>query len=57
MKILLRLFALALSGATLAQLAASPALAWEHWGGDAGGTRFSPHAGDHRRINVPVRTG
>ena len=22
-------------------LAAAPALAWDHWGGDAGGTRFS----------------
>src|SRR5258708_26638410 len=22
----------------------APALAWEHWGGDPGGTRFSPHA-------------
>jgi quinoprotein glucose dehydrogenase len=21
---------------------ATPALAWEHWGGDAGGLRFSP---------------
>lgn len=25
-------------------LAASPALGWEHWGGDRGGTRFSPLA-------------
>jgi quinoprotein glucose dehydrogenase len=23
-------------------LAAAPALGWEHWGGDRGGTRFSP---------------
>src|SRR5450631_1695030 len=23
-------------------LAAAPALAWEHWGGDRGGMRFSP---------------
>ncbi|WP_398476586.1 pyrroloquinoline quinone-dependent dehydrogenase [Tardiphaga sp.] len=28
--------------AALAALCAVPALAWEHWGGDAGGTRFSP---------------
>lgn len=38
MKILLRLSAVALLAA------AAPALAWEHWGGDSGGTRFSPHA-------------
>jgi quinoprotein glucose dehydrogenase len=25
-------------------LVAAPALAWEHWGGDRGGTRFSPLA-------------
>src|SRR5512143_3751558 len=25
-------------------LAAPPALGWEHWGGDRGGTRFSPLA-------------
>jgi quinoprotein glucose dehydrogenase len=25
-------------------VASAPALAWEHWGGDAGGTRFSPLA-------------
>src|SRR6266436_8891587 len=25
-------------------LAAAPALGWEHWGGDRGGTRFSPLA-------------
>jgi quinoprotein glucose dehydrogenase len=25
-------------------LVTAPALAWEHWGGDRGGTRFSPHA-------------
>jgi quinoprotein glucose dehydrogenase len=24
--------------------AAAPALGWEHWGGDPGGTRFSPLA-------------
>jgi quinoprotein glucose dehydrogenase len=29
---------------TLALLAAAPALGWEHWGGDRGGTRFSPLA-------------
>ena len=23
-------------------LAATPAFAWEHWGGDRGGSRFSP---------------
>ena len=23
---------------------AAPAFAWEHWGGDGGGTRFSPLA-------------
>ena len=28
----------------IAILAVTPALAWEHWGGDAGGTRFSPLA-------------
>jgi quinoprotein glucose dehydrogenase len=28
----------------LACFTAAPALAWEHWGGDRGGTRFSPHA-------------
>jgi quinoprotein glucose dehydrogenase len=28
----------------LACFAAAPALAWEHWGGDRGGTRFSPLA-------------
>jgi quinoprotein glucose dehydrogenase len=28
----------------LASFAASPALAWEYWGGDRGGTRFSPLA-------------
>jgi len=32
---------LALVGLLLACIAAQPALAWEHWGGDAGGTRFS----------------
>src|SRR5882757_7331439 len=37
MRHLLRLFAGLL-------LCVSPALAWEHWGGDAGGTRFSPLA-------------
>ena len=26
----------------LAVFAAAPALAWEHWGGDRGGMRFSP---------------
>jgi len=26
------------------QLVAAPALSWQHWGGDAGGTRFSPLA-------------
>jgi quinoprotein glucose dehydrogenase len=35
MRHLLRLFAVLL-------LCVSPALAWEHWGGDRGGTRFSP---------------
>jgi quinoprotein glucose dehydrogenase len=25
-------------------LAAAPAFGWEHWGGDRGGTRFSPLA-------------
>jgi len=35
MRDLLRLFATLL-------LCVSPALAWEHWGGDRGGTRFSP---------------
>jgi quinoprotein glucose dehydrogenase len=28
----------------VALFAAVPALAWEHWGGDRGGTRFSPLA-------------
>jgi quinoprotein glucose dehydrogenase len=28
----------------LAFVVAAPALAWEHWGGDSGGTRFSPQA-------------
>jgi quinoprotein glucose dehydrogenase len=37
MKTLFRLLAFALFVAT-------PALAWEHWGGDGGGMRFSPHA-------------
>jgi quinoprotein glucose dehydrogenase len=32
---------LALVGLLLACMAARPVLAWEHWGGDAGGTRFS----------------
>jgi len=32
---------LALVGLLLACIAAQPALAWEYWGGDAGGTRFS----------------
>ena len=32
---------LVLTGLMLACLAAQPVLAWEHWGGDAGGTRFS----------------
>ena len=32
---------LVLTGLMLACLAAQPLLAWEHWGGDAGGTRFS----------------
>jgi quinoprotein glucose dehydrogenase len=35
MRLLLRLCAVLL-------LAATPALAWEHWGGDRGGSRFSP---------------
>ena len=35
MRSLIRLFALVV-------LLASPALAWEHWGGDLGGMRFSP---------------
>ncbi len=35
MRHLFRLFAVLL-------LCVSPALAWEHWGGDRGGTRFSP---------------
>src|ERR1700675_4982514 len=35
MRHLLRLFAVLL-------LCVSPALAWEHWGGDRGGMRFSP---------------
>jgi quinoprotein glucose dehydrogenase len=26
----------------IAKLAVAPALAWEHWGGDPGGMRFSP---------------
>lgn len=30
--------------AALLLLVAPPALGWEHWGGDAGGTRFSPLA-------------
>ncbi len=29
---------------TVGLLSAAPALAWEHWGGDRGGTRFSPLA-------------
>src|ERR1700761_8066941 len=37
MRSLVRLFA-------LVALLASPALAWEHWGGDRGGMRFSPLA-------------
>src|SRR6516162_2541035 len=32
---------LALVSLLLACIAAQPLLAWEHWGGDAGGTRFS----------------
>jgi quinoprotein glucose dehydrogenase len=36
-----RLPLLALSCFVLAALSALPADAWEHWGGDAGGTRFS----------------
>jgi glucose dehydrogenase len=28
----------------VALFAAAPALGWEHWGGDRGGTRFSPLA-------------
>jgi len=32
---------LVLTGLMLACLAAQPLLAWEHWGGNAGGTRFS----------------
>src|SRR6201986_2700665 len=35
MRLLLRLFALLLFGS-------APAFGWEYWGGDAGGTRFSP---------------
>ena len=35
MKILLRLL-------SILYLAATPALGWEYWGGDSGGTRFSP---------------
>jgi quinoprotein glucose dehydrogenase len=35
MRILVRLFAAIV-------LLSTPALAWEHWGGDRGGTRFSP---------------
>src|SRR4051794_24325278 len=33
-----------LSGAALALSLSVPALAWQHWGGDPGGTRFSPLA-------------
>ena len=33
-----------LLGPALALFVAGPALAWQHWGGDAGGTRFSPLA-------------
>jgi quinoprotein glucose dehydrogenase len=33
-----------LPGLALALVLTAPALAWQHWGGDAGGTRFSPLA-------------
>ena len=36
------LVALKLGCLTAAALASPPASAWEHWGGDPGGTRFSP---------------
>lgn len=35
---------IALGHAIAIATAAVPAIAWEHWGGDAGGTRFSPIA-------------